>query len=164
MNDFAPISLIAEQSVVLVTQGRVPAKDLKELIAWVKANQDKVTWAPGRRRRLAFERRLFPERDRPAKLNSFPTAALRLRMQDLVAGQIDLMFDQAGEFAAADAGRQDQGICGDRRKRALPAAPEIPTVDEAGLPGFLHLCSGMGFWVPKGTPKDIVATLVAATS
>ena len=80
-------------------------------------------------------------------------------MQDLIAGQIDLMVDQVQNCSPTSA----QAAPGLRRHRAsrAPSAPDIPTVDEAGLPG-LHVALWYGFWLPAATPPDIVAKLNAA--
>jgi tripartite-type tricarboxylate transporter receptor subunit TctC len=79
---------------------------------------------------------------------------------DLVAGQIDVIVDQASNsLAQVKAGKiRAYAVTADKR---LAAAPDIPTVDEAGLPGF-HVELWSGIWVPKGTPKDIVGKLNAA--
>jgi len=81
-------------------------------------------------------------------------------MQDLLGGQIDLMID----FAANSLPQVRAGTIKAYAVTApsrLPAAPEIPTVDEAGLPGF-YISAWQGFWVPKGTPKDAISKLNAA--
>ena len=81
-------------------------------------------------------------------------------LQDLVAGQIDLIVDQASNsLPQVQAGRiRAYGVTDTKR---LPAAPEIPTAEEAGLPGF-NVAVWSGLWVPKGTPKDVIAKLNAA--
>jgi tripartite-type tricarboxylate transporter receptor subunit TctC len=81
-------------------------------------------------------------------------------MQDLVAGQIDLMFDQASNSLPQVRGGKIKAYAVTAKAR-LPAAPEIPTVDEAGLPG-LYIAIWHGIWVPRATPKDVVARLNAA--
>jgi tripartite-type tricarboxylate transporter receptor subunit TctC len=81
-------------------------------------------------------------------------------LQDLVAGQIDLIVDQASNsLPQAQAGRIRAYAVTDTKR--LPAAPSIPTADEAGLPGF-HVAVWSALWVPKGTPKDVIAKLNAA--
>ena len=79
-------------------------------------------------------------------------------LQDLVAGQIDIIVDQASNSLPQVQCRHDPRLCGDRHQARLPSAPDIPTVDEAGLPGF-HVSLWSGLWVPKGTPKDVIGKL-----
>ena len=81
-------------------------------------------------------------------------------MQDLVAGQIDLMFDQTVNSLPHVRGGKIRAYAVTAKTR-LASAPEIPTVDEAGLPGF-YISIWSGMWAPKGTPKDVVAKLNAA--
>jgi tripartite-type tricarboxylate transporter receptor subunit TctC len=81
-------------------------------------------------------------------------------MQDLVAGQIDLMFDQAGNTLQQLRNGKIKALAVAATKR-LALAPDIPTMDEAGVPGF-YLSVWHGMWAPKGTPKDVIAKLNSA--
>ena len=81
-------------------------------------------------------------------------------MQDLVAGQIDLMFDQAANSLPQVRNGNVKAFAVTAKAR-LPSAPDIPTMDEAGMPGF-YISVWHGLWVPKGTPKDITARLTGA--
>jgi tripartite-type tricarboxylate transporter receptor subunit TctC len=95
-----------------------------------------------------------------AKLQFIPYRGAAPAMQALMAGQIDLMFDQAANSLPQVRGGKIKAYAVTAKTR-LPAAPEIPTVDEAGLPG-LYIAIWHGSWVPRGTPKDVVAKLNAA--
>ena len=132
-------------------------KNLKELIP-IKTNDSRSqpappAWISAIRRRLL--RQLIG-----VNLQFVPYRGTGPALQDLVAGQIDIIVDQASNSLAQVQGGKIRayGIAADKR---LAAAPSIPTVDEAGLPGF-YIQIWSGIWVPKGTPKDIVAKLNAA--
>jgi tripartite-type tricarboxylate transporter receptor subunit TctC len=81
-------------------------------------------------------------------------------MQDLVAGQIDLMFDQAANSLPQVRNGNVKAFAVTAKTR-LPSAPDIPTMDEAGMPGF-YISVWHALWVPKGTPKDITTKLTAS--
>jgi tripartite-type tricarboxylate transporter receptor subunit TctC len=156
-NDFEPVSLIATNPQIIVARKTVPAKDLKELIAWLKANvANRDTGDRRPRQRLARQRRLLPEHY-GRKFQFVPYRGAGPAMQDLVAGQIDIMIDQAANsLPQVRAGAIKAYAVTDKTR--LAAAPDIPTVDEAGVPG-LHISIWHALWVPKGTPKDIIAKL-----
>lgn len=158
--DFEPISLIADNPHLIVSKSAVPATDLKGLITWAKANGDKLSAAnsgagsPSHLSGLQFQ-----------KLTGtmFPFVSYRgsgPALQDLMAGHIDLYFDQISNSLPAVQSGQVRAYAIAAPKRSA-AAPEIPTVDEAGLPGF-HISVWHAAWVPKGTPKAIVDKLNAA--
>jgi tripartite-type tricarboxylate transporter receptor subunit TctC len=158
--DFEPVSLVANNAHVIVSRTGVPATDLKELIAWVQANQAKLTAAnggvgsPSHISGLYFQSRTGTR---------FPFASYRGAgpiMQDLVAGKIDLFFDQISNSLPQVRGGKIKAYAVAAKTR-LAAAPEIPTVDEAGLPGF-YLSVWHAVWAPKGTPTQIVGKLNAA--
>jgi tripartite-type tricarboxylate transporter receptor subunit TctC len=160
LKDLAPVALLATNPVVVVTKNAVPVKDLKELVVWVKANQEKVTAGtsgPGSGTHIGgiqFQN-LTGTR--------FPFVSYRgagPAMQDLVSGQIDIMFDQIANSVAQVRGGQIKAYAVMASKRSA-AAPDIPTVDEAGLPGF-HMSIWHGLWAPKGTPNDVVERLSKA--
>jgi tripartite-type tricarboxylate transporter receptor subunit TctC len=157
LKDFEPVALLAHNPSVVVSRKGVPARDLGELIAWVKANTDKVlvgTSGVGAATHLGG---ILFENLTGTRVTFVPYRGAGPAMQALVAGQIDLMFDQLSNSL-------QQLQAGTTRSYAVmaptraAAAPEIPTVDEAGLPN-LYLPVWNGMWVPKGTPKDIIAKL-----
>ena len=94
VNDFEPVALLAGNPQMIVAKKTVPANNLKELIAWLKANPDKGPGHGRRRRRRAHQRRLFPELT-GTSFSFVPYRGAGPALQDLIGGQIDLIFDQA---------------------------------------------------------------------
>lgn len=160
VKDLDPVALIASNPMMIVSKNDVPAKNLKELIAWIKANDGKVTAGTAGLGSGAHFSGVYFEQLIGAKLQFVPYRGTGPALLDLVAGQIDLIVDQASNsLPQVKAGKiRPYGITADKR---LAAAPDVPTVDEAGLPGF-HVELWSAIWVPKGTPKDIIAKLNAA--
>jgi tripartite-type tricarboxylate transporter receptor subunit TctC len=160
LKDFEPVALIANNPSVVVSKKEVPAKDLKELIAWVKANREKVlvgTSGVGAATHLGG---ILFENLTGADVQFVPYRGTGPSMQALVAGQIDLIFDQLSSSLPQLQEGTIRSYALMAKQRAA-AAPDIPTVDEAGLPG-LYLPVWTGMWVPKDTPKDIIDKLNGA--
>jgi tripartite-type tricarboxylate transporter receptor subunit TctC len=160
VKDLEPVAMIASNPMMIVTKKDIPAKDLKELVAWIKANDGKATAGTAGIGSGSHFSGVYLGQLIGAKFQFVPYRGTGPALLDLVAGQIDLIVDQASNsLAQVKAGKiRPYAITSDKR---LAAAPDIPTVDEAGLPGFyVELWSGI--WVPKGTPKAIVAKLNAA--
>jgi tripartite-type tricarboxylate transporter receptor subunit TctC len=138
----------------------MPANDLKELIAWLKANPDKASQGTPGAGTAAHIASAFFQRETGTRFAFVPYRGTGPAMQDLVAGQIDFMIDTpTNSLPHLRAGAIKVYAVADKRR--LNAAPEIPTVDEAGLPGF-HFAFWQALWVPKGTPKDVIAKLNTA--
>jgi tripartite-type tricarboxylate transporter receptor subunit TctC len=160
LHDFEPVALLPSSPQTLLTKNAVPAKNLKELIAWLRANQDKVSWgtpgagAPGHITALLLQTLVG------AHFQFVPYRGAAPAMQDLVAGQIDVTTNQI--YNALPQIREGKiKAYAVTSKERLDVAPEIPTAHEAGLPGF-YVSVWRGVWVPKHTPKDVVAKLNAA--
>ena len=160
LNDFAPVSLIASGPQRILSKKDIPANNLQELVAWLKARPDSVTFgtggvaAPGHISGLSFQNVTG------TKFVFVPHRGAGPAMQNLVAGQIDITFDQpTGALPQVKAGLIKAYAV--TAKTRLASAPDIPTVDEAGLPGF-YASIWHGLWVPKATPKDIIVKLNAA--
>ena len=159
LNDLEPIIQIASEPMLIVGRKALPPNDLKELIAWLKANPDKVSvgipgvGGTGHLTGLAFQK------ETGTKFQFVPYRGNAPALQDLVAGQIDLQIEPASNYyAQVKAGAiKPYAITA---KARIAAAREIPTTEEAGLPGF-HAVLWYGLWVPKSTPKDIIAKLNA---
>jgi tripartite-type tricarboxylate transporter receptor subunit TctC len=160
LNDFEPVALIASNPMMVVTKNAVPAKNLRELIAWLKANSDKVATGTAGVGSASHFSGVYFQNLIKVPLNFVPYRGTGPALQDLVAGQIDMIVDQASNaLAQVQAGTIRAYAITDAKRLAV--APDIPTADEAGLPGFqISLWSAL--WVPKGTPKDIIAKLNAA--
>jgi tripartite-type tricarboxylate transporter receptor subunit TctC len=161
LKDFAPISLVTRYSWVLFARKTMPANDLNELIAWLKANPNKasagISTAGYRLLNVAFQNEtgthytLVPYRGTPPMV------------QDLLAGNIDLWFGSADQLPLVRAGSiKAYAVTGEMR---LAAAPDIPTFDEMGLPaGGVDTPSWHGLFAPSGTPKEVVSRLNAAVA
>jgi tripartite-type tricarboxylate transporter receptor subunit TctC len=160
IEDFEPVALLGSNPMLIVSKNAMPAKNLTELVAWLKANQDKTTIGTAGVGSGTHFSALYFQNLIGTKIPYVPYRGTGPALQDLVAGQIDLIVDQASNsLPQVQAGRiRAYGVTDTKR---LAAEPSIPTVDEAGLPGF-HVAVWSAFWVPKGTPKDIVAKLNSA--
>ena len=138
----------------------IPAKNLKELIAWVKANQDKASIGTGGAGTPAHVSAAYFQTVTGTHPQIIHYRGAAPATQDLLAGQIDLMFDQAANSLPQVRGGKVRAYAVTSKKR-LAAAPDIPTTDEAGLPGF-YMDVWHGIWAPKGTPPAVIAKLNAA--
>jgi tripartite-type tricarboxylate transporter receptor subunit TctC len=160
LKDFEPISLLASNPMVIVAKKAMPAKDLMELIAWLKANPDKASAGTTGTGGASHVAAILFQKETGTRFQFVPYRGLAPAMQDLVAGQIDMMIDNpATSLPQARAGTIK--VYATTAKARLAAAPDIPTADEAGLPGF-NVSQWTALWAPKGTPKDIIAKLNAA--
>jgi tripartite-type tricarboxylate transporter receptor subunit TctC len=161
VNDFEPISLVANNPQLIVSKSAVPAKDLKELIGWIKANEDKVTQGTAGVASASHVAGLYFQKVTGTTFRFVPYRGAAPVMQDMLAGHIDLTFDQAANSLPQVRGGQIRAYAVTAKTR-LAAAPEIPTVDEAGVPGF-YISVWHGLWAPKGTPKEVMTKLLDAT-
>jgi tripartite-type tricarboxylate transporter receptor subunit TctC len=160
ITDFEPIALVATNPQIIVSKNNVPAKDLRALVAWLKSNPDKATMAtigPGSPAHIAGV--LF-EKITDTTFRFVPYRGGAPGMQDLLAGQIDLMIPQPSIALPQIRAGKIRAYAVTSKTR-LASAPDIPTVDEAGAPG-LHVAIWHGLWAPKGTPPNIIRKLNAA--
>jgi tripartite-type tricarboxylate transporter receptor subunit TctC len=160
LKDFEPIALVASNPYLVLTKNAVPANDLTGLIAWLKTNPDNALLGTPGVGSPAHIGGIFFQNATGTRLQFVPYRGGSLAMQDLIGGQIDMMFDSpANSLSQVRAG----GIKAHAvtSKGRLAAAPDIPTADEAGLPGF-SFSSWAALWAPKGTPKDAIAKLNGA--
>jgi tripartite-type tricarboxylate transporter receptor subunit TctC len=162
LRDFDPVSLIsASGGGLIVARKTLPADDLKGLIAWLKANPDTASAGnPGNGSSVQLSAILFQHMT-GTRFQHVPYRGGAPAMQDLVAGQIDMIIaaDVITSVTQVRAGTVKAfAVAG---KSRLPAVPDVPTSDEAGLPGF-YSTPWYGFWVPTGTPRPVVAKLNAA--
>jgi tripartite-type tricarboxylate transporter receptor subunit TctC len=157
---FAPIALLPSYPFILVSTNDVPAKTLKELVAWIKANPQKVlqgTVGSGTMQQLCG---LSIEHMIGAKWQLIPYRGGPPAMQDMLAGQINFMCTATGSFLPLVRAGKIRAYALTAKARS-EAAPDIPTVDEAGLPG-LYVGVWNALWAPAGTPPEIIAKLNAA--
>jgi tripartite-type tricarboxylate transporter receptor subunit TctC len=160
LNDFEPVSMIATNPQLIVSKKSMPAKDLKELLAWLKANGATATQGTAGYGTASHISGVYLQNITGTRFQFVPYRGAGPAMQDLVAGQIDLMIDQAANsLPQVRSGTIKAYAVTDKAR--LAAAPEIPTVDEAGVPG-LHISIWHALWMPKATPKDIIGKLNAA--
>ena len=160
LTDLEPVALISDGPQLIVASKSVPAKDLKELIAWLKANPGKAmvgTTGVGGAAHLAG---IIFQNATGTDMQIVPYRGAAPRMQDMLSGQIHLAFDQAASALPQVRAGNLQAYAVTSKTR-LTVAPNIPTVDEAGLPGF-YTSVWHGLWSSKNTPKDIVSRLNAA--
>jgi tripartite-type tricarboxylate transporter receptor subunit TctC len=160
LKDLEPVIQIGSEPLLIVGKKSLPADDLKGLIAYLKANPDKTSvgiagvGATGHLTGISFQK------ETGTKFQFVPYRGNAPAIQDLLAGQIDVMIEPSSNFKPLVAAGSVKPFAVTGRMR-LPSSPDIPTADEAGLPGFFASL-WYGLWVPKGTPKDIVARLNAA--
>ncbi len=160
LNNFKPIALLAEGPLLAVARRTMAANDLNDLLVWLKANPNKASQGTAGVAAIEHIVGILLQKQIGTQFQQVPYRGNAPAMQDLVAGQIDLMFvDATTALAHVQAGRIKAYAV--TAKRRLAAAPDIPTVDEAGLPGF-YAALWYGLWAPAGTAKDVIAKLNAA--
>lgn len=158
--DFVPVGLISSvPQVIVVNPGKVAATDLKSLLALLRANPGKLNYASagnGTSHHLAGE--LFKLQTRTF-ITHIPYRGAGPALQDLIAGQVDMMFDGLGSSAAHIKGGRIRAIAVAAEKRAV-AFPDVPTAPEAGVPEY-KVATWYGLWAPKGTPAAAVEAMQA---
>lgn len=160
VKDFEPVCMLPTNFQLLLAKSGLPAKDLKELIPWLKANAGKVTigtagpGAPSHLTAVYFQNALG------SKFQLIPYRGTPQVLADLIAGQIDLVFDQASSALPLVRGGKVKTYGVTALKR-LPSASDVPTLHEGGLTDF-QASYWFGFWAPKGTPAAAVAKLNTA--
>jgi tripartite-type tricarboxylate transporter receptor subunit TctC len=160
VGDFEPITLAVTFPMLIVSKKAVPARNLRELIEWLKANPDKASAGTSGLGGIEHISGLLFQNVTGTLFHFVPYRGAAPAMQDLLAGQIDLMI---ANFATALPRVRDGTIkaFAVTTKTRSAAAPEIPTTEEAGLPGF-QVTTWIGLWAPKGTSKDVIAKLNSA--
>jgi tripartite-type tricarboxylate transporter receptor subunit TctC len=157
IGDFEPVALIASQPFLIDSRKTLPAKDLKELIAWLKANPDKATEGNSGIGTPSHVAGILLQNTLGIRWQMVPYRSAGLSMGDLVAGQIDILLDTPAVSLPQVSGGLIKAYAVTAKSR-IAVAPDIPTVDEAGLPGF-YFSFWHAVWVPKGTPKPVIAKL-----
>ena len=157
VTDLEPVVLLPSNPMIIVSKNAVPAKTLPELLAWMKAKPTPPTAGTAGAGSGSHIAGLYFENITGIKLQYVPYRGTAPALNDLVAGQIDIIVDQtSNSIAQVRAGTiRAYAVTDDKR---VESAPDIPTTDEAGLPGF-HMTLWSGLWVPKNTPKEVVARL-----
>jgi len=160
VNDFAPISLIADTPIWIVSSKTLPANDVKGFIAWLKADNGKATMGTvGIGSPSEFAARIFGK-ETGTTFQLVPYRGAAPLLQDMLGGHVDFAFGQAAGYLTTVQSGQLKAFAVLQPKRWW-AAPDVPTLDELGLKdidaSFWH-----GMWAPKGTPQNIIAKLNSA--
>jgi tripartite-type tricarboxylate transporter receptor subunit TctC len=160
LKDFEPIALVATQPFLIDARKTMPANNLKELVAWLKANPDKATMGNSGVGSPSHVAGVLMQNMIGAKWQMVSYRSAGLATQDLLAGTIDVLLDTPA-VSLPHVRSGDLKTYAVTAKTRLAIAPDIPTTDEAGLPGY-YFYFWHAMWAPKGTPKDIIAKLNAA--
>ena len=158
--DFEPVVQLPAYPFLIVSPNAVPATTLKELIAWIKANPGKVTQGTVGYGTIQHMCGVVMQKAIGATWQFVPYRGGAPAMQDLLSGQFNLMCTASGSFLPLVRAKQIRAYAITMAARAQ-SAPDIPTADEAGLPG-LHLLTWNALWAPKGTPRPVIDKLNAA--
>ena len=160
LRDFEPIGLIGDVAMTLVARKDFPAKDMKELLAYVKANKEKVNMANAGLGAASHLCGMLFMSAIQTDFTTIPYKGTGPAMNDLLGGQVDFMCDQTSNtISQIKAGKVK--VYGVTTKSRVSALPQVPTLHEAGLPGF-EVSVWQGLYVPKGTPKPVIDTLTKA--
>ena len=158
--DFDPVALLPANPQLIVTRTSVPAKDLKELIDWLKQNQEKISAGTAGAGSASHVSGAYLQSITGTRFPFIPYRGTGPAVQDLIAGQLDIMVDQSSNSLPHVRNGKLKAYAVTAKSR-LASAPDIPSVDEAGMPGF-YISVWHGLWVPKGTPKEAIEKLTAA--
>jgi len=160
MTDFEHIGLINEVPMTFVAKKDFPAKDLKELIAYVKANKEKINLANAGIGAASHLCGMLFMSAIDTDLTTVPYNGTAPAMNDLLGGQVDLLCDQTTNTTSQIRAEKIK-VYGVTTKNRLASLPKVPTMDEAGLKGF-EVSVWHGLYAPTGTPKPVIDTLVKA--
>ena len=160
IDSFEPIGLITDVPMTLVARKDFPAKDIKELLAYVKANKSKVTYANAGLGSASHLCGMLFMTAIGTDLTTVPYKGTGPAMNDLLGGQVDFMCDQTTNTTSQIKGGKIK-VYGVTTKARLASMPDVPTLNEAGLPGF-EVTVWHGLYAPRGTPKAVVDTLAGA--
>ena len=160
LKDFEPIAMLSNGPMIIMSRNSLPAKNLTELIAWLKAQGDNVTFGTGGLASPPHISGLSLQTVTGTKFQFVPFRGSAPALQQVIGGQLDIIIDQASSALSIVKGGNVRAYAVTAKQR-LASAPDVPTVDEAGAPGF-YVSIWQGVWAPKGTPKEIIAKLNAA--
>jgi tripartite-type tricarboxylate transporter receptor subunit TctC len=158
--DLEPIGLVTDVPMTFIARKDFPPKDMKELIAYVKANKDKVTYANAGVGAASHLCGMLLMTAIQADLTTVPYKGTGPAMTDLIGGQVDFMCDQTTNTTPQIRGGKVKAYAVTTSSR-IKTFPDLPTVQESGIPGF-HVGIWHGMWAPKGTPKPVIDKLTGA--
>jgi tripartite-type tricarboxylate transporter receptor subunit TctC len=162
LKDLEPVAMIGANPMLIVGKTAIPAASLKDLIAWIKASPAGVNVGTAGAGSGTHISGVYFQNAIGASLQFIPYKGSGPAMQDLIGGQIDMMVDQMSNSMPQVRGGKIKAYAVTARARSA-AAPDIPTVDETGLPGF-YISIWYGTWVPRGTPREAIARLNRAVT
>src|SRR6478736_5709739 len=157
--DFEPIALVSNNPQLMVAKNDLPANTLAELVAWMEENPGKINFV--NQNAAANVSGGLYENLTKQKVQFIPYRGAGPAMTDLISGTVDLLVVQGAVALPQIRGGKIKALANLSPTRSA-SMPDIPTADETGVPG-LYMSGWFGFWAPKGTPKDIIAKLNAAT-
>jgi tripartite-type tricarboxylate transporter receptor subunit TctC len=160
LKDFEPVAMVASNPQLVLGKREIPANTLAELIAWIKARPGPVLIGTTGNGSSVHISGVYLEKTLGIPATMVPYRGAAPALQALMAGQIDLLFDQLSNGLPQVRAKTVKAYAV-TAKNPSAAAPDIPTVDAAGLPGF-YMTIWHGVWAPKGTPADVIAKLNAA--
>ena len=158
LRDLVPVALMSSNPQIIISKKSIPAQTLSELMTWLRDNQDKVS--VGIAGSMAAVSATHFQNLTSAKFQLVPYRGAAPAIQDLIGGQIELMFDQLSNALPQVKSGNVKGYAVAASRRS-PSAPEIPTVDEVGLPGF-YGALWQAMWAPRDTPPEIIAPISTA--
>jgi tripartite-type tricarboxylate transporter receptor subunit TctC len=160
LKDLQPIAALVSEPILIVGRKNMPAQSLKDLIAWLRANPDKASQGHAGVGGVGHVTGVFFQRETDTHFQFVPYRGGGPALQDLLAGHTDLEMEPISNFIeqVRSGNLKPYAIAG---KAKLPIAPDIPTVDEAGLPGF-YRSTWIGLWMPKGASTEVIRQLNAA--
>ena len=158
--DLVPIARLPSNPLLVVTSNQVPAKDLKELVVYLKANADKISGGTAGMGSGSHIGALAFNAVTGTNFQLVPYRGTGPAVQDLIANQIQIMIDQSSNSLPHVRAGKIRAYAVTSTERSA-AAPDIPTTAEAGFPG-IEVAIWHGLWAPKGTPPEIIAKLNAA--
>jgi tripartite-type tricarboxylate transporter receptor subunit TctC len=157
--DFEPIALVSNNPQLIVAKKDLPADNLKDLVIWMKANPGKINFV--NQNAAANVSGVTFEKLTGQKVQLIPYRGAGPAMTDLISGQVDLLVVQGAVALPQVRAGKIKALANLSPQRSA-SMPEIPTADETGVPG-LYMSGWFGFFAPKGTPKEVIAKLNAAT-
>jgi tripartite-type tricarboxylate transporter receptor subunit TctC len=158
--DFEPIALVSNNPQLMVAKNDLPANTLGELVTWMKANPGKINFV--NQNAAANVTGVLFENLTGQKVQFIPYRGAGPAMTDLVSGTVDLLVVQGAVALPQIRAGKIKALANLSPTRSA-SMPDIPTADESGVKG-LYMSGWFGFWAPKGTPKEIIARLTAATA
>jgi tripartite-type tricarboxylate transporter receptor subunit TctC len=162
LRDFSPVAIFAMTSQLILVRKSLEVANLAEFLAWVRANPGKVTDGGGGYGTVAHTSALHFQQVSGTTIQFVPYRGAAPALQDLMAGQIDMMIDQPSNSLPQVRAGKVKALAVTAPAR-MAAAPDIPTTDEAGLPGF-YTSVWQAMWVPRGTPDAVIGALNKAVS